>query len=233
MDLVDVYVEGLNEPIGCTSRHPFWSVTRGDWVAACALQTGELLLDNAGKHVQVVSVNLRDDCVAVYNLEVDGPHVYRVSQFGLLVHNASWGNNASAAHQGVLISGRINKAGETLDDLFEYANPKLASKQGLDFTEEGHHFWPKWLGGPVDGPLLNTRQGIHRGPGVGMHQRMNDSLASSGLVPANMINNSTWVVDNISSSSIKRFLYGFYKTNFPNLPGVVKRLNDAAKKVSF
>ena len=141
-DLVDVYVEGLNEPIGCTSRHPFWSVTRGDWVAACALQTGELLLDNAGQHVQVVSVNLRGDTAKVYNLEVAGPHVYRVSQFGLLVHNASFQKMAiaEAIEGGVLnIKDAVNAGVTRVDRHHLFAQRLMGSKAQTKkwFSERG------------------------------------------------------------------------------------------------
>jgi RHS repeat-associated protein len=57
-DLLDVYVEGLAEPIRCTERHPFWSVTRQAWIAANELQTGELLDIGQGQTAQVVSVGL-------------------------------------------------------------------------------------------------------------------------------------------------------------------------------
>ena len=132
-----------------------------------------------------------------------------------------------------MVTGRINRAGQQLDDLFEFADPTLASRQGLGFAEEGHHFWPKWLGGPEAGPLLNVRMGIHRGAGVGMHQRLNDQLVNTGLIPREMINNSAWVRQNLTPSQVKRALYQFYRTNYPNLPGVPQLLNDGAKSVSF
>lgn len=88
-NLLDVYVEGLNESIGCTERHPFWSVTRGAWVAAGELKTGELLLTRTGRTAPVVSVNFRCGEEPVFNLEILGPHVYRVSPLALLVHNTS------------------------------------------------------------------------------------------------------------------------------------------------
>ncbi len=91
-ELVEVRVEDLAEPIRSTPRHPFWSVTRGDWVEARDLQPGEELLPS-GDHVRsarVRSVGLEGSSEQVYNIEVQGEHVYRVSSLGLLVHNASW-----------------------------------------------------------------------------------------------------------------------------------------------
>jgi hypothetical protein len=89
-NLVDVYVEGENDPIRCTERHPFWSLTRQTWVAASQLQTGERLLNRLGQSTQVVSVNFATEAEPVFNIEVQGRHVYRVTKLGLLVHNASW-----------------------------------------------------------------------------------------------------------------------------------------------
>ena len=88
-ELLDVYVEGMNVPIGCTERHPFWSVTRRGFVEARSLVVGERLLTRTGETAAVLSVNFRDGAERVYNLEVLGPHAYRVSEPGLLVHNAS------------------------------------------------------------------------------------------------------------------------------------------------
>jgi RHS repeat-associated protein len=89
-NLLNVHVEGLNQPIGCTEQHPFWSVTRGEFVPANRLQVGELLLTDTGHTAQVVWIEARHTAQCVHNLEVGGPHVYRVSELGLLVHNASW-----------------------------------------------------------------------------------------------------------------------------------------------
>ncbi len=185
----------------------------------------------------VASVCSTEAVTTVYNLRVADHHTYFVggNEWGwdVWVHNAYKAlRNASAALEGRMVSGRINSAGNSLDDLFEFANPKLASRQGLGFAEEGHHFWPKWLGGPEDGPLLNVRMEIHRGAGVGIHQRLNNHLVDSGLIPRNMIDNPDWIRQNLAPSKIKTALYGFYRSSYPNLPGVPKLLNDAAKSAS-
>jgi hypothetical protein len=89
-NLIDLYVEGENDPIRCTERHPFWSLPRRTWVAASHLQTGERLLNRLGQSTQVVSVNFATAAEPVFNIEVQGRHVYRVTNLGLLVHNASF-----------------------------------------------------------------------------------------------------------------------------------------------
>ncbi len=210
----------------------------GRWVDAGDLLAGDIVLLRDGRQLPIEQLALRAANLAVYNLCVADLHCYAVGEQQVLVHNNS-GENASrsarqsAALEGKMITRRIDKAGQSLDDLYEFANPTLASRQGLGFVEEGHHFWPKWLGGSESGPLVNVRMGIHRGAGVGMHQRLNDHLVNSGLIPRQMIDNSAWVRQNLTPSQIKRALYQFYRTNYANLPGVPKLLNDAAKSVSF
>jgi len=91
--LVEVHVEGLEKPIGCTGNHPFWSEDRQDFVRADALREGETLATLDGT-ARVTSVTTRPGPQAVYNLEVQGEHVYRVSEGGILVHNGmlrGWG----------------------------------------------------------------------------------------------------------------------------------------------
>ncbi|QDV47328.1 hypothetical protein Enr13x_72370 [Stieleria neptunia] len=232
--VLEVVFEGESERIGVTDNHLFWSVDRQAFVPIGKMEIGERVVTFHGDTKRIESRLPRPGPQLVYNLEVYGEHVYFVGDQGLLVHNAySTPNRPNAALEGRMVTGRTNKAGEALNDLFEFANPTRASRQGLGFAEELHHFWPKWLGGPEAGPLLNVRMGIHRGAGVGMHQRLNDYLVSSGMVPRNMINNSAWVRQNLTPSQIKRALYQFYRTNYSNLPGVPKLLNDAAKSVKF
>ena len=73
--------------IRATDVHPVWSVDREDWVPAGELATGERLDTLAGP-VAVVGVERIGHHPTVYNLEVHGEHVYRVTEDGVLVHNA-------------------------------------------------------------------------------------------------------------------------------------------------
>ncbi|MFQ3650545.1 MAG: polymorphic toxin-type HINT domain-containing protein [Gemmataceae bacterium] len=83
----NLWLEGQDDPIGVTERHPFWSVDREAWIAARELLVGERLL-TASRTVQVRGFDPRGT-EPVYNLEIDGDHRYRVGEQGLLVHNAS------------------------------------------------------------------------------------------------------------------------------------------------
>jgi hypothetical protein len=93
--LLTLHVEGLEAPIQCIPRHPFWSVDRHDFVEAGDLKPHERLLSNTGETVQVLATSIASTSVPVYNIEVDTDHVYRVTELGLLVHNASKGNGGN------------------------------------------------------------------------------------------------------------------------------------------
>jgi len=83
---VDFYVTGLAEPIGCTGNHPYWSEERQDFVRADELKPGELL-SSFGPDAYVERIDVDANPKLVYNIEVQGEHVYRVTRGGLLVHN--------------------------------------------------------------------------------------------------------------------------------------------------
>ncbi|GAB6188037.1 hypothetical protein JCM17478_35390 [Thermopirellula anaerolimosa] len=86
--IIDLYVEGLSEPLGVTRNHLVWSEDRHDFVPAGDLQPGEQMRQLGGLR-RVVRVSSRSAPERVFNLEVHADHVYRVTQAGLLVHNAS------------------------------------------------------------------------------------------------------------------------------------------------
>ncbi|WP_165603644.1 polymorphic toxin-type HINT domain-containing protein [Planctopirus hydrillae] len=87
--ILELKIEGENQPLGTTKSHPFWSVDREDWVSAQDLQPGELLLNDRNQPVRLVSITEHEEPQEVYNLEIDGDHCYRVGDLGLLVHNMS------------------------------------------------------------------------------------------------------------------------------------------------
>jgi hypothetical protein len=92
-DVLDLEIEGLDTPLGCTANHPFWSADRQDFVAAGSLTIGEHLRTESGTLRQVTRITpRRGPPVPVFNLEVDAEHVYYVSTAGVLVHNTYPGN---------------------------------------------------------------------------------------------------------------------------------------------
>jgi hypothetical protein len=86
-EILNLQIEGSDEPIGTTASHPFWSEDRKQFVAARDLRVGEnlLLADDTARRVE--SITLRPTRETVYNIEVDGEHVFYVSEDGVLVHN--------------------------------------------------------------------------------------------------------------------------------------------------
>jgi len=85
-NLVTVALENGTE-IRATDVHPVWSVDREEWVPAGELEPGELVDTLAGP-VAVHSVDRLESAIDVYNIEVHGEHVFRVTADGVLVHNA-------------------------------------------------------------------------------------------------------------------------------------------------
>ncbi|MFN6108064.1 MAG: polymorphic toxin-type HINT domain-containing protein, partial [Planctomycetaceae bacterium] len=97
-DVLDLEIEGLDTPLGCTANHPFWSADRQDFVPASSLTIGEHLRTESGTRRQVTRITpRRGPPVAVFNLEVDDEHVYYVSTAGVLVHNTYPGNAPNSA----------------------------------------------------------------------------------------------------------------------------------------
>jgi hypothetical protein len=84
--IIELHLDGVDEPIGTTPNHPFWSEDRQAFVSASDLRPNEQLLgfDGTVRVRQLVELNEPEP---VYNLEVQCDHVYHVGKNGLLVHN--------------------------------------------------------------------------------------------------------------------------------------------------
>ena len=78
--------DGTQETVRPTAFHKFYSETRGQWLPAEDLQPDERL---RGLHtpLQVVSLAPVPGTHRVYNMTVEGEHVYHVSTLGVLAHN--------------------------------------------------------------------------------------------------------------------------------------------------
>jgi hypothetical protein len=85
-NLVRVALENGAE-IRATDVHPVWSVDREEWVPAGELEPGERV-DAIGGPVAVREFQRLESPLDVYNIEVHGEHVFRVTADGVLVHNA-------------------------------------------------------------------------------------------------------------------------------------------------
>ncbi len=79
--------DGRREVSRPTGLHKFYRPTDGQWISAKTLKPGDQLRDTHGHAITVVSVKPLPGVHRVYNLTVEGEHVYHVSTLGLLVHN--------------------------------------------------------------------------------------------------------------------------------------------------
>jgi hypothetical protein len=77
---------GRCQTIRPTDTHKIYRATDGKWVAAAELRVGDLLRGREGL-LRVLANAPVPGLHRVYNLTVEGEHVYRVSAHGVLVHN--------------------------------------------------------------------------------------------------------------------------------------------------
>ena len=138
--LVNVALEGIAEPISCTSYHRFWSEDRRNYVEAGELRPGERVRARRAGLLAVTSVTHRPVAPLVYNLEVNREHVYEVSELGVLVHNS------------YSISGRIKAAGLPKRGRIRYVPPKNYNpNQALPRGRQNGYidrFGNEWVSGP-------------------------------------------------------------------------------------
>ena len=123
--------------IRSTDVHAVWSVDREDWVTAGKLGPGEQV-DTLEGPVVVVSVERLESPLDVYNIEVHGEHVFRVTADGVLVHNAcaSTSGNNLAARIGQQMHASY-KTGQA-DFITTFKEKLLPSGRKIDFLDIAH-----------------------------------------------------------------------------------------------
>ncbi len=95
--LFQIAFEGLSEPVEATSAHPFHCDScSSEWVRADDLKPGDCITTLTGC-AEVQSITSLPGLHRVFNLEIEGEHVYRVSSLGLLVHNNCVHGNSKAS----------------------------------------------------------------------------------------------------------------------------------------
>jgi hypothetical protein len=92
-----------------TGLHKFYSETRRDWVATKDLHDNEVIRGRAGS-LQIVARRALPGVQRVYNLTVEGEHVYYVSQLGLLAHNTCSVQARDARGKFLSLNGEIGVA---------------------------------------------------------------------------------------------------------------------------
>jgi len=96
LDVLDA--NGRQTTIRPTGFHKIRSFTRQDWVSTKELHEGELI-DARGSPLTVLALRRLPGVHRVYNMTVEGEHVYYVSQLAALVHNNGCGARGGGGKQ--------------------------------------------------------------------------------------------------------------------------------------
>jgi len=146
-DVVDVRFAGQAEATRVTATHPYWSIDREDFIAAGQLRTGERVHSLIGP-TRTESILPSNYSGLVYNLEIQGEHVYRVGSAGLLAHNAcqghhiwprSWGNHIPYGHKSLPpLSPELHRDVHTAfsDFLFDKFGKRFRSQNADDWIAQ-------------------------------------------------------------------------------------------------
>ncbi|MBS0660178.1 MAG: Hint domain-containing protein [Verrucomicrobia bacterium] len=86
--VMEVRLEGQEEPLRPTDRHRLFSVTRNNWVPTASLLPGEQLRTDTGT-VRIASVQSHPGKHRVFNIEVETEHSYFAGKARVLSHNAN------------------------------------------------------------------------------------------------------------------------------------------------
>ncbi len=123
-----------------SKSHPIWSPTIQDWVPMEEWAAGDAVLGRDG-WITVTSIEVRNESVPLYNIEVRGEHVYEVTEAAILVHNSNdYGIAAGASVGSAQVSElKIIVIGETMARITEHAR-KLRS-MGID--AQWYRAWAK------------------------------------------------------------------------------------------
>jgi RHS repeat-associated protein len=107
---VDADADGTDDGyVDATSRHPFW--TGGGWVAARDLLAGDILADEAGGRVVVLSIALMSTPSVTYNLTVEDVHTFFVmaNATAVLVHNSGTSTSENPAEGWTTVTRQMNE----------------------------------------------------------------------------------------------------------------------------
>jgi hypothetical protein len=177
---IDLYVEGLSKPIGCTGNHPFWSVTRQEFIDAGKLLPDEELLLHDGQKTKVVQILPRPGPRNVYNIEVLNEHVYEVGWSGILVHNTCEYFHANRQN------GRIESVDATVtpSNLRSGTRPSDNARVlvNTDSIDDAGHIIAKVLGGSGSNldNIVSLGRTLNRGKMATFEKNLAASISSSG-----------------------------------------------------
>jgi hypothetical protein len=146
-----------------TPVHPIWSVDRNQFVEMSELIEGEQLQTLDGPRL-IARIEVRNQPVPVYNIEVFGEHVYQVAELGILVHNAVQCSHAiaEAVENGVLT---VRKLRDLAPDIHH-----IASDKSSKFTRKFEKLFKK-AGMDLQSPYNRMRLTAHAGPHGSFYNR--------------------------------------------------------------
>jgi hypothetical protein len=163
--VLELHLCDLDEPIGTTESHPFWSVDRSGWVPAGRLLPSERIKTRNSTAV-VFELARSSKTQVVYNLEVHRAHNFYVSAAELLVHNSCPFSDEKAAL--VEMAKHDKKVGMTAADMQAYKD--LNKTLPDPFPSKGR--------GSVHGPEAHP----NRGPAA---RRDHGHVGPVGHIPIN------------------------------------------------
>jgi hypothetical protein len=165
--VMQIWLEGLINPLELTLRHRLFSEERSEWTAAGELRVGDEVRTIGGGRAAITRINRKPGVHRVYNIEVETEHSYYVSATGVLSHNANpCGLGGRYAHldatdefaskrgpgkefsdsqrRRILEENRrLNGGAMKCDD----TSVELRPEAGYDNSAEIHHVVPKSRGG--------------------------------------------------------------------------------------
>ncbi len=146
--IIELHLDGVDEPIGTTPNHPFWSVDRQAFINASDLQPNEQLRGFDGP-VRVYKLVELSEPEPVFNLEVQCDHVYHVGKNGVLVHNSCvdlmsvrslLSRQPPAEMTRSTIKGMKDAMKQNADEFWMKAGPiEVAVRDGKRIIIDGHH----------------------------------------------------------------------------------------------
>jgi hypothetical protein len=143
--VLNLYIASEATPIGSTANHPFWSEDRQDFVQAGSLEPGEHLRLADGRTTTLERTEPIAEQLPVYNLEVDGEHVYFVGESGVLVHNNGEeyvGNLRSTQPRSQMTGSKVKRFRNKMRDQGGYGDfppIEVAEIDGKKLIKDGHH----------------------------------------------------------------------------------------------
>lgn len=141
-DLTLIIQDGL-ETLHTTQHHPFWSVTRGQWVDAGDLEPSERLATRGGQPLAVSTARNFTGQASMHDLTVQAIHTYYVlaGKTPVLVHNCGNSIYEAGGKHGPTARGSVRGTNSA-----EPSNGQGALDNSIEWTPEGPGQAPRRIG---------------------------------------------------------------------------------------